>query len=57
MKAWVLWHMYGDGSSASVLRVYLNEFRAQEDYQLLTEPPAGSTEWHLDKVEIFGDKE
>ena len=55
MKAWVLWHMYGDGSGAHIERVYLSGSRAQEDYHLLTDQPGGCTEWKLDEIPIFGE--
>lgn len=50
--AWVLWHQYGDKSGASVERVYVDEDRAREDYDLLTEGnnKCPEHEWHLDKV-------
>lgn len=57
MTAWVLWHMYGDGSSAHVERVYLDEARANEDFALLTEGngcKVGASEWKLDAVPVFG---
>lgn len=57
MTAWVLWHIYGDGSGAHVERVYLDETRANEDHALLTEGntcKAGTTEWKLDAVPVFG---
>lgn len=54
MDAWVLWHMYGDGSDVHIERVYLEQDRAQEDYTLLKNQPGGTTEWHLEKVRVFG---
>lgn len=30
-KAWVLWHLYSDGSGAHVERVYIDKPRACED--------------------------
>ncbi len=53
---WVLWHMHGDGSGAHVERVYVDEFRAQEDFALLTDGIHGKAalhEWHLDKVQFI----
>ncbi len=52
--AWVLWHMYGDGSAAHIERVYLEEQRATEDLCLLKDRPDGH-EWKLDKAPIFCD--
>jgi hypothetical protein len=54
--AWVLWHRYGDGSSATIERVYLDEVRAQEDFKLLTEGTRkiGAYEWKLDIVPVMG---
>ena len=53
-EIWVLWHRYYDGSGASVVRAYLDEVRAKADHELLIDQPGGSTEWHLDKVPLFG---
>ena len=57
MDAWVLWHRYGDGSGAHIERVYLEPARAEQDHNLLANQPGGSTDWHLDKVPVFGNKE
>lgn len=54
--AWVLWHMYGDGSGAHIERAYWEEKRAKEDFVLLTEGDSKSTatEWKLSEVPILG---
>lgn len=52
--AWVLWHMYGDGSSAHVERAYTNEKRAKDDFALLNGQPGGASEWKLNEVPIYG---
>jgi hypothetical protein len=53
-QAWVLWHMYGDGSGAHVERVYLDEARAEEDFKLTQAASLGTSEWKLDVVPIVG---
>ena len=52
--ALVLWHMYGDGSSAHVERVYLDAERAKEDFALVSKASFGGGEWKLDEVPVVG---
>mgnify|MGYP001615768999 CR=1 FL=1 len=54
MDAWVLWHMYGDGSAAHIERVYLDKERAEEDHSLLSNLPCSGSEWKLAAVPIYG---
>lgn len=49
--AWVLFWKYGDGSACGVVRVYLNEKRAQEDFYLVKEDT--SKIYELVQVPLF----
>jgi hypothetical protein len=49
---WVLWWRYHDGSNAGVLRVYRDESRAQEDFELLSE--ATDRKYELLSVPLYG---
>lgn len=56
MNAWVLWHRYSDGSSASVHRVYLNHDRAKSDLELMETAGRLGCDggWQLSEVKVFG---
>lgn len=51
-SVWVLWHHYGDG--AHIERVYLDETRAREDYELTVAVALSDAEWYLSETELFG---
>lgn len=53
MKAWVLWWRYSDGSSFEVVRAYLDETRAKEDFDLVSQYSEGKT-YYLSVVPCFG---
>lgn len=48
--AFVLWWKHSDGSGQNIVRVYLNETRANEDYELVK--ASHDREWFLDKVTL-----
>ena len=50
---WVLRHTYSDGSGTKNLRVYTNEDRAIEDYELVRSNPADGGSYFLDQVVFF----
>lgn len=53
MKAWVLVHSYYDGSAFTVVRVYLDPQRAQEDLALVLVKP--QDQWELKEVDVVGE--
>lgn len=55
MKAWVLWYEYTDHSGAGVLRVYFDEKRATEDYDLLDGIDDGK-EYYIERVPVMGEQ-
>ena len=55
MDVWVIWHMYGDGSSAHIERVYMCENRAASDFALLQKTIVAS-EWKLDKIPMIDER-
>ena len=54
-NAYVLWYSYWDKSGSGVLRTYLDEERAKEDFRLL-EGVCDSKEYKLSTVPLCGDK-
>lgn len=53
MKAWVLVHSYYDDSGFTVVRVYLDPQRAQEDIDLVMVKP--QDRWELKEVDVVGE--
>ena len=45
----VLWWRYDDGSASGITRVYEDESRAEEDYELIQETQ-DSREWFLSDI-------
>lgn len=53
-KTWVLWWSYYDHSGFEVCRVYLDESRANEDFDLVRDLN-DSRRWMLTETFIYGD--
>ncbi len=54
LNAYVLWYRYSDGSGAGVLKAYLDEQRASEDYNLLSSVD-DSKKYDIAEVSLYGD--
>jgi hypothetical protein len=52
-EAFVLWWKYSDGSGMGVLRVYLDEERANSDFDLVQGADKGTKEFFIDEVPLF----
>lgn len=50
-QAWVLWWKHSDGSNQGILRVYKDEERAKEDFDLVKE--SSDRQYMLDAIPFF----